>query len=96
MKCIKCGAELTIEMFTCGVCFSCGCPIPHAQLDERVEAGFSSSEIFQSEYLKLYGIVYSRRKEKSGKPHKHWLPGLESVIQTLLSWLAFSFPIHDF
>ena len=25
MKCIKCGAGLTNEMFTYGTCFSCGC-----------------------------------------------------------------------
>ncbi|WP_300782038.1 YbjQ family protein [uncultured Acetatifactor sp.] len=36
MKCIKCGAELTGEMFTCGMCFSCGCSI--SESEEAFEA----------------------------------------------------------
>ncbi|MCI8889251.1 MAG: heavy metal-binding domain-containing protein [Hungatella sp.] len=31
MKCIKCGAELTSEMFACGMCFSCGCSISESK-----------------------------------------------------------------
>ena len=31
MKCTKCGADLTSEMFTCSMCFSCGCPISESE-----------------------------------------------------------------
>lgn len=31
MKCIKCGAELTSEMFACGMCFSCRCSISESK-----------------------------------------------------------------
>lgn len=37
MKCIKCGAELTSEMFACGMCFSCGCPISESEEAFKIE-----------------------------------------------------------
>ena len=37
MKCIKCGAELTSDMFSCGMCFSCGCPISESEEAFEIE-----------------------------------------------------------
>lgn len=37
MKCIKCGAELTSEMFACGMCFSCGCSISESEEAFKLE-----------------------------------------------------------
>lgn len=37
MKCIKCGAELTSEMFACGMCFSCGCSISESEEAFKIE-----------------------------------------------------------
>ena len=37
MKCIKCGSELTSEMFACGMCFSCGCSISESEEAFKIE-----------------------------------------------------------
>lgn len=37
MKCIKCGAELTSEMFACGMCFSCGYSISESEEAFEIE-----------------------------------------------------------
>ncbi|NBH32588.1 YbjQ family protein [Clostridiaceae bacterium] len=37
MKCIKCGGELTSEMFPCGMCFSCGCSISESEEAFKIE-----------------------------------------------------------
>ena len=37
MKCVKCGAELTSEMFACGMCFSCGCSISESEEAFEIE-----------------------------------------------------------
>lgn len=37
MKCIKCGSELTSEMFACGMCFSCGCSISESEKAFKIE-----------------------------------------------------------
>lgn len=37
MKCIKCGADLSSEMFACGMCFSCGCPISESEEAFEIE-----------------------------------------------------------
>ncbi len=37
MKCIKCGADLTDDMFSCGMCFSCGCAISESEEAYQVE-----------------------------------------------------------
>lgn len=52
MKCIKCGAELTSEMFACGMCFSCGCSISE------------SEEAFEIEQSKLKAEVEQRKQQQ--------------------------------
>ncbi len=52
MKCIKCGAELTSEMFACGMCFSCGCSISE------------SEEAFEIEQSKIKAEAEQRKQQQ--------------------------------
>lgn len=52
MKCIKCGAELTSEMFACGMCFSCGGSISE------------SEEAFEIEQSKLKAEAEQRKQQQ--------------------------------
>lgn len=55
MKCIKCGADLTDEMFSCGMCFSCGCAISESEEAYQVEQARIKAET---------ELVLRRKKEE--------------------------------
>lgn len=56
MKCIKCGAELTSDMFSCGMCFSCGCPISESEEAFEIEQSKTkaAAELAMQEEQRLY------------------------------------------
>lgn len=58
MKCIKCGAELSNEMFACGMCFSCGCSISESE---------EAFEIEQSKMRAAAELVAQQQKQQQKK-----------------------------
>lgn len=61
MKCIKCGAELTSEMFACGMCFSCGCSISESE---------EAFEIEQARIKAEADLAIQQRKEELERKSK--------------------------
>ena len=83
MKCIKCGAELTSEMFTCGMCFSCGCSISESK---------EAFEMEQSRIKAEADLAIQQQKEelerKSQEEQRMYADRLKNHMLTTSFWFS--------
>lgn len=87
MKCIKCGAELSSEMFACGMCFSCGCPISESEEAFEIE----QSKMRTAAELEMQQQKQQQKEEllqKSKEEQSMYADRLKNHMLTTGSWFS--------
>lgn len=83
MKCLKCGTELTTDMFTSGMCFECGTPVEQ------------SEKLFQEELEAEHKKIQTEKKELQLKLESDNKADFESRVNNHMLTTAYSFQGYD-
>ena len=95
MKCTKCGADLTSEMFTCSMCFSCGCPISESEEALELEQAKIREENLQK--------ILEQQRQYREKLKNHLLTTgfsfegyrIENYLG-IVNWISFGYRFRSF